>query len=392
MVGKYILQFICYEPRIYSAFDVFCVSLANELSRNGKVAVFVYYGSLEFVPELEKDLINAGAIIKFMPNHGFIHKFGAIYKLYKKLNPIMSHAHFEKDIKLYSAICAKLQRVPHFIHFRSQIYDDSIDYRKSKGVVKFWILRSYLYILFLLSTKIFFVSDYVKKQFCYFVDKMTRSNNLITLYNGITIKHYEENKSLIRMRLGLPQNKVIISNISAIEYIKGIDLIIKAIKKVKKEYNINNVLFCHIGGIRVQSQKLKEYHQSLLELVEELGLKDDVIFMGRRFDILEVLPAFDIYVQPSRMEGLGNATIEAASRKLPLIGSDAGGIPETIKHNESGYVFNSENVDELATYLYKLITDDSLRKIIGNKAYDTAREKFNVENQISELINFYNLN
>ena len=154
---------------------------------------------------------------------------------------------------------------------------------------------------------------------------------------------------------------------------KGQEYVIQAIAELKKQgYDFEYRL---VGGgdkSRLQS------------IADKFGVQDKVIFEGsmpheRVFDYLDNI---DVYIQPSKTEGLPRALIEAMSRGCPCIGSNAGGIPELLDTN---FIFNSGSVKELATMLANFdiekMFDQAKRNFECSKGYakeviETRRYKF----------------
>ena len=102
---------------------------------------------------------------------------------------------------------------------------------------------------------------------------------------------------------------------------------------------------------------------------------------------------FDINVSSSRSEALGLTIIEGSACALPSIVPNVGGLPEIVDSGESGYVFQKENVDDLADKLLKLIINSDLRKRMGIKGREKAIKCFslgqyirNVEKEILDLL------
>lgn len=141
---------------------------------------------------------------------------------------------------------------------------------------------------------------------------------------------------------------------------KGQSYAIKAISKLNKQgYNYEY----HLVGAGDNSY--------LKSVAEKYKVADKVKFIGSltHDDIFKYLDNIDIYIQPSKQEGLPRALIEAMSRACPAIGSNAGGIPELIK-----YVFHKGSVDELCNLLEgfsktKMI-EDANRNFQKSKEYD----------------------
>lgn len=97
----------------------------------------------------------------------------------------------------------------------------------------------------------------------------------------------------------------------------------------------------------------------------------------------------DLTVIPSMEEGLPNLLLESFANGKPVIGSTAGGIKEVVLNNETGYIFDYGNVNELAELLIKTASQKEENKIIGLKAFERAKNYFNADTYSSNVLNFY---
>ena len=120
----------------------------------------------------------------------------------------------------------------------------------------------------------------------------------------------------------------------------------------------------------------------------ELGVEDNVIWLGRRNDVQDILPMADVYVHPSRSEGLGSALLEASVAGLPLVGSRVGGIPEIVQHQLNGLLVEADNAEQLADAIEQVLT---LKNNYGERARKMVYQHFDQMNQARKLLNLYNI-
>lgn len=388
MKNRYVLQFVCYSPKIYARLDREFVMLTHKLKNKGYTPVFVYGETMDAVPQIREDLMRAGAIVETMPEQGKWTITRSIRKLYNTYQPELVDVHFVPFVKAYTALYSRLWGIKHFTHIRSLIADCSpAEYQKKKGWIK-RVLLGVNYAFLNASGKVVCISGAIERQYQEWAYGDKR--NVITIYGGTDITPSKYTKAEARARLKLPADSIIVTNISAIEHIKGIDLIIRAIAILKRKGI--NVVFAHIGGLRSDNQINQEYANSLRVLAKEECVEDKIVWLGKRMDIQEILSAFDIYVHPSRSEGLGSALLEASVAGLPLIGSNVGGIADVICNEKNGYLIDKENAEQLAEAIQRLIEDKALRKRMGEVAKKRADEMFNMDKQTDKLIAVYDLN
>lgn len=96
------------------------------------------------------------------------------------------------------------------------------------------------------------------------------------------------------------------------------------------------------------------------------------------------MPILDIFVMPSRQEGLGLSVMEAQAQGLPVVASKVGGIPSLIEDGTTGILVPPENVDALAEALMYLIENPDQAKQIGQRAKIFAKENFSVGRMIDQ--------
>src|SRR5690606_23945807 len=87
---------------------------------------------------------------------------------------------------------------------------------------------------------------------------------------------------------------------------------------------------------------------------------------------------------PSRTESLSRGIIEAGMAGLPCVGANVGGIPEVIEHNKTGFLFESENYEELASILFSLIQNSGLRNKMGCESKKFMEKYFINEKKTKE--------
>jgi glycosyltransferase involved in cell wall biosynthesis len=119
-----------------------------------------------------------------------------------------------------------------------------------------------------------------------------------------------------------------------------------------------------------------------------LGLGDHVLFAGSRDDVLELLPAFDVFVLSSRFEGLPIALLEAMATGLACVVTGVGGVPEVVSDGRDGLVVEPGDPDVLATAVGKLLDDEALRAEFGEHARARS-EAFQIEAAVRRIEDVY---
>lgn len=379
--SKVILQILLGSPRVYSGLDHLMVEVTKQAVVNGYTTVCIYSDTMEYMPQLQKDIEAAGGVVELVRTSNLLRD---IWTLYKKYRPVVVDTHFVNKVKLWTCVLSLLFGAKHYTHMHSLLGDDIQEYTEKKGYVKRILLGMYYWILVKLSQRVFCISQAITQQYRKW--SYGACANVETLYIGTQLTNPKYLQNEARDLLHLPLNKTIITNISAIEHIKGVDTILQAVALLKRRGI--EVIFAHIGGLRSNTQEQQQYADSLKQMVVDLDIKDNVIWLGRRTDVQDILPMADIYVHPSRSEGLGSVLLEASVASLSLVGSIVGGIPEIIQHNVNGLLINAEDTKQLADAIEQVLTS---KNNYGEQARKMVYQYFDQMKQASKLLNLYNI-
>ncbi len=117
---------------------------------------------------------------------------------------------------------------------------------------------------------------------------------------------------------------------------------------------------------------------------ESLGLDDIVTFAGYRDDLDDFIGCFDLFVHPSSAEGLGVAALKAAAAGLAVVGCNAGGMPESVVHNETGLLVEPENADALHRAIAALFDDDQMRARFAAAGRDRMQNEFSIATMVEK--------
>jgi glycosyltransferase involved in cell wall biosynthesis len=123
-------------------------------------------------------------------------------------------------------------------------------------------------------------------------------------------------------------------------------------------------------------------------LAEELNINNDLIFTGFRQDVGVFLKSFDIFVISSKKEGLGTSVLDALAVGLPVIGTDAGGIPEMIDDGVNGLLVPAQNPVLLADAISNLLDDEYRRKAFMSFGAESIKT-FGIEETVQKNIELY---
>jgi glycosyltransferase involved in cell wall biosynthesis len=120
-------------------------------------------------------------------------------------------------------------------------------------------------------------------------------------------------------------------------------------------------------------------------MVEQLGLQENVLFLGRRNDIPNVLACCDLMALPSWAEGLPNSVLEAMAAGLPVVATSVGGTPEIIEAEVSGLLVPPRNSGALARQILRILRNPDFAQGLARTAQEHARTRFSFERLLAEL-------
>ncbi|GAA0722500.1 N-acetyl-alpha-D-glucosaminyl L-malate synthase BshA [Aquimarina litoralis] len=121
---------------------------------------------------------------------------------------------------------------------------------------------------------------------------------------------------------------------------------------------------------------------------KDLGIKEKVIFLGNSNEIDKILCFSDLFLLPSERESFGLAALEAMVNKVPVISSNAGGIPEVNEDGVSGYLSDVGNVKEMSTNAIRILKDDNTLAKFKEGAFQQAL-KFDIDNIVPIYVELY---
>ena len=121
----------------------------------------------------------------------------------------------------------------------------------------------------------------------------------------------------------------------------------------------------------------------------ERNLRERVLFLGNVPNLEEIVGASDLFLLPSETESFGMAALEAMASEVPVIATQAGGLPEVIADGESGYLLAVGDVDAMAARAIEILSNSQLQRNMGRAGRRVAETKFNVERIVPQYRNFY---
>jgi len=202
------------------------------------------------------------------------------------------------------------------------------------------------------------------------------------VYNGLDMKDYRLEKIKIDQGFNtLKKTRWLIGIFGRIVEWKGHTTFIYAAVKVLKKFP--HTVFVIIGD-DLSPQKF--FLNQLKKEISSLKLDDYFIFTGWREETNSLVYGLDVVVHPSILpEPFGLSVIEAMALEKAVVASRLGAILEIINDGEDGLLFKSQDADDLAQKIIQLISDDELRRILGQRARLKVQNNFTMDRNVKEI-------
>ncbi len=240
-----------------------------------------------------------------------------------------------------------------------------------------WFIRPWYKAIYTQADYVQTISNFLKNR----AAKYGYQGKIEVVPNGVNFNHFNSVSSGetegLREKIGLrPEDKVLVTSSRLVKK-NALDILIKSIKDLEVKLLIL--------GSGKQESKLKA-------LTQELGLKDKVLFLGyiTHQDLPRYLKLADIFVRPSRSEGLGTAFLEAMAAGLPIIATKVGGIPDFLQDGQTGLFCAVNNPRDLRDKIQLLLTDNQSREKLINQGQNLVAEKYSWQSAAERIKGIFN--
>jgi N-acetyl-alpha-D-glucosaminyl L-malate synthase BshA len=183
----------------------------------------------------------------------------------------------------------------------------------------------------------------------------------------------------LRDELCPPGTQAVIAHMSNFRPVKRLDTVLEVFRRLRQRGVAARLLLIGDGPVRPQIEQMSVAY----------SLDDDVIFTGEQQDPVRWLSVADLFLLPSAQESFGLAALEAMACEVPVIASNAGGLPEIIEHGVTGFVCPIDAVDEMTQHAQALIEDQSRRGAMGRAAAGMVRARYCAERIVPLYENAY---
>lgn len=188
------------------------------------------------------------------------------------------------------------------------------------------------------------------------------TNDIKVIPNFIDFDRFgKKNKDHFKKAIA-PNNEKIIAHISNFRKVKRVGDVVRIFAKMRESIPAKLLL---IGD--------GPERQNLEILCRELQLCDDILFLGKQDAIEELLAISDLFLMPSESESFGLSALEAMTCEVPVISSDAGGLPEVNIHGKTGYLSPIGDIEDMAKNGLAILANEEIHQQFRANALAQAK-------------------
>ncbi len=274
----------------------------------------------------------------------------------------------------YGILAAKMAGIPHRITTELYYFDWEHKYRildRLDRLVAHWTS--------VVVANSHFVKTELNRALHIPLDKME------VVYNGYDLDFHQrasldgDARQVKRRELGLEDGLVSFAIVARLVQVKNHAMLLRAAGLLKEQGHDFRLLVTGDGALR----------DTLEEQARQLGLQQQVNFLGTRSDAADIMGAVDLTLLTSHTESLSNAIIESLLTGRPVLATAVGGNPELIRDSENGFLVPDNDHQALAERMLRFILDPSLAATMGRRAQEDARQTFSAAKMVDETCAVY---
>jgi len=220
------------------------------------------------------------------------------------------------------------------------------------------------------------VSDSLKVQA---MESLNMVKDIKRIYNFIDPEEYYRKCPMeLKEHFGIEEGVPVIIHTSNFRPVKRIQDLIKIFKGIRDSMKAKLVLIGD-GPERCAASRL----------VKEFGIEEDVMFVGKQNNVIELLSVGDLFILPSEKESFGLAALEAMACEMPVIATTTGGLPELILDGETGFLSEVGDIEKMTQDAINLLSDADMLNKFRKSARNRAVEEFSSNIVVDQYINLY---
>ncbi len=220
------------------------------------------------------------------------------------------------------------------------------------------------------------VSDYLRRET---YERFDIRKEIEVIPNFIDTKRFKRLDKEHFKRALCPQGEKLLIHVSNFRPVKNAAQVVEVFHQLRQENQEVKLLLVGDGPDRTNVERLSR----------DLGVYEDVRLLGKQEPIEEILSIADVFLMPSGSETFGLAALEAMACGVPVVATDIGGLPELIRHGETGFLCPLNDVSCFIDRVRNLVQDDGLREAMGRRARESAADEFDVNRIVPMYEQYY---
>ena len=218
-------------------------------------------------------------------------------------------------------------------------------------------------------------------------------SRLAHIPNGVDTKVFKpvgsKTRRTLRITFGIPLTAPVVLFVGAVNWRKGVDLLLTAWQVIQKRFP--EAILVLVGPISTASGPYgRPFAEYIDDYISSHLSPQNIRILGQQSDVQRFYQMADVFVLPSRLEGLPNALLEAMACGLPCVGSDIPSIRNIISNNKNGLVFESENAEQLADAISFLLSNEQKARELGQRAREVVMTRYSLESVAEAYLHLYN--
>ena len=211
-------------------------------------------------------------------------------------------------------------------------------------------------------------------------------SKITQIYNGVDTERFRRRESgspKFRDSDFAPEGTVVLGSVLRFHPVKDPATLVRAFLHLRESMGASGqrLRLVLVGGGPLEGE--------ISRLVAESGAADAVWLTGERDDIPDLLRGFDVFVLPSRREGISNTILEAMATGLPVVATNVGGNPELVIDNVTGSLCPEGDWKSMANVLRLYVEQDEIRRERGIAARRRVESRFSLDHMIRGYASLY---
>ena len=205
-------------------------------------------------------------------------------------------------------------------------------------------------------------------------------SRVAVVHSGIDLARFESvPPNDFRAELGIAADAPIVGNVAHMADHKGQRYLLAAMPRVLAAEPRARLVVVGDGELR----------GALEAQADALGVRGAVTFTGFRADVPQWLALFDVFVMSSHLEGLCTSVLDALAMRTPVVAAAAGGLPEIIRHEQTGLLAPVKDPEALAEAILRLLADPALGRLLAEAGRRWVEEEFSADRMVEGTLGVY---